>query len=279
MVRLVLMAISRAIGLNHIAVCAAFFGLQHTHHILKGDVFEIPVMPSGVFEVVVFNSILMSIIDRYQYYHARPDFVKTVPWLRWIRRFYLDWTVPRDIKFTFRLDHAVGHYGDDEGVNSREGVKSFYNPELLMSDFGMKITDGRKSDHISVGPLSSISFLKRTFEFDPELGYHLAKLSLKSLVKTAVVRYSPRISDKDHGAQTLTTIVREAVLHGPEIHALFRDRALRAAEQGGFLDHPQFRVPTYETERDLLKAKKFSVYFNPEEVPDFAPDTFLFDDE
>lgn len=259
-VRMVYSAIGHHAGLDRRLIDVATRSEEFVQFLYKGDLFEHPQDPSGVKGVIENNSIDCSVKPRYDYYRERPDFVASVDWRGWLARFQQDPTVPKGLGFTFRRDCANAQFGDDNIHALRPGVPPVVHPERLLRECGVEVTSGDKSGTVALGSLQSVSFLKRTLVFDAELGYHLAPLALKSIVKTCVVRMPTTLSDSDHAALVLTHVVREAALHGPEIFEDFRSRALRAAAELKIEGHKLLRIHTYSNYRERLRKGIFSVY-------------------
>lgn len=258
-VRLVYSAIGYFAGLDRALIENAVRSEEFVRFLYKGDLFEHPQDPSGVKGVIENNSIDCSIKARYDYYRDRPDFVASVDWRGWLQGFAVDPTVP-DLGFTFRQDCANAQFGDDNVHALRPGVAPVVHPERMLRECGVEVTSGDKSGSVALGPLGSVSFLKRTLVFDQELGYHLAPLALKSVVKSCVVRMPTTLSDADHAALVLTHVVREAALHGDLVFEEFRSRAIEAARRLGLEGHKLLRIHSYENYRERLRRGVFSVY-------------------
>lgn len=265
-VRMVYSAIAHFAGLNREVVENLVRSQEFVKYIWKGDVFESAQDPSGVKGVIENNSIDCSVTMRFAYYAARPEVVASIPWEAWLERFPTDPTVPPGLPLTFRRDCANAQFGDDNAHALAPGVPNFVRPDLLLRERGILVTSGDKSGVVRQGPLSSITFLKREFKFDEELGYHLAALAPKSILKTALVRMRTSLSDADHAALALTQVVREAVFHGPEFFEEISSRALAAAKECGLVGHRLLRIHSYENYRERLRRGVFSVYKDIGEV-------------
>lgn len=265
-VRLVYSAIGYHAGLDRVLIETAIRSEEAVRYLYKGDLFEHPQDPSGVKLVIENNSIDGSVKARYAYYLQRPEFVASVDWRGWLARFAVDPTVPEPSRFTFRRDCANAQFGDDNVHALRPGVAPFIDAGVMLSHCGVEVTSGDKTGSVTLGPLSSVSFLKRALVYDAELGYHLAPLALKSIIKSCVVRMPTTLSDSDHAALVLTHVVREAVLHGPVVFEEFSQRARKAAARLNIEQHKLLRIHTYDNYRERLRKQIFSVYRDLAEV-------------
>lgn len=229
----------------------------------KGDIQESPAAPSGIQKIIEDNSVYQSLVARIVYYSRKPEVVAQVDWRGWVDRFAEDPRVPDSPLFSFRRDHALANFGDDQIMSDAEGVRSLLDPAVYRLLVGQEVTNGRKTADLSSGPLSTATFLKRTLHFDAELGYHLARLDKKSIVKTCVVQMPSTLSDVDHAAVTLTQAMREAALHGEEFYERVRSLSLAAAKREGFSDHAFFKPHPYAVLRRRMLEGAFSVYQDP----------------
>jgi hypothetical protein len=143
--------------------------------------------PSGHPLTVIINCLVNSIYMRYCYHELNPD--KEVD--------------------TFQENISLITYGDDNAAGSR--VDWFNHTEIarILSEVGIGYTMADKyAISVPFIKISDVSFLKRTFRYEPELDAYMANLDMNSIWKSLMIF----IPSKTESPQKQTVdIVRSAV--------------------------------------------------------------------
>jgi hypothetical protein len=235
---------------------------KHTIHSIKNDLISVFHNPSGCDATVQFNSLEISRGERYVYYRNDPR-IQT-PEVRaevksWIDGFFTN-PVPnfKTIKLDYRENNALATYGDDNLGASRVLLPN--QEEIWASEIGIVMTDGSKVGSIRQKPLEDVSFLKRAYVFDSELGMYLPPLSKKSLARTLLIRKPSTLSERDACADSCTQVLKEAVYHGKEFYEELFAFLSKLLKEKGLLDNPYLRLRTFEQHRQDIKDGKFRTW-------------------
>lgn len=143
--------------------------------------------PSGHPLTVIVNCIVNSLYMRYVYFELNP----------------------KHEVFSFKENVALITYGDDNAIGSCVDWFNHTAISEVLSTVGVKYTMADKNA-ISVPfiPISEVSFLKRTFRWDEEVGAYLATLDSKSIWKSLMI-FIP--SKTESPQRQSVDIVRSAV--------------------------------------------------------------------
>lgn len=258
---LFVMVLSHHLALQPKWACSLVRGASLARLVIKGDVFLAWWNISGQDDTVQVNGFATSLTTRMEYYRDRMDEFSDEYIAEYIGRVLTDPVVRAHPSLDFRRNVALVTYGDDKLVNAVRG-KFVLDDEWVFRVIGQRVTDGTKDANRSWKPLRDVQFLKRAFVWDDEMGRYLMVLARKSIIKTAVVRLPSELSDADHGAQTLSGILRECVGHGIEFYDEVRARVLQAGRDFGLDQSPLFSAPPYAVMRDLLRDPAFSAGSN-----------------
>lgn len=152
--------------------------------------------PSGHALTVIVNSIANSLYMRYTFLVLRPMGVK-----EGFKSFVRLWT-----------------YGDDNAMGVSPSAPWFNHTAIqkVLADVGIGYTMADK-DAISVPYISmaEVSFLKRTWRWEDEIGAHVGPLCRESIEKSLMICVEKsNVSEKAHAVQVISTAVREAFFHG-----------------------------------------------------------------
>lgn len=139
------------------------------------------------------------------------------------------------------------HYGDDFMMAAKPVVLPWFNQMTLFDYFqenGLELTDTNKGPFSApTTPWSDVSFLKRAFRLDEDVGMYMAPLEIASIYKSMHVwpvklEWAPEV----HAAQILNGAMRELLQHG---RAAYEDRAPKLLEVAR-----RFGSDTYMDQRD-----------------------------
>lgn len=141
--------------------------------------------------------------------------------------------------------------GDDNLWSVHPDAHEYFHPKALgeaLSCLGMKYTDENKEElgtHFK--PLTCVSFLKRTFRYEPLVGRYVAPLSM-STIKEMPYWTNKGSAERIHTLDTFDSAIIELSLHGKQVFDSVSGRMLSAARK---IRH----VPDYsEWSECLLKA-------------------------
>lgn len=148
--------------------------------------------------------------------------------------------------------HAVRllTYGDDNWGSFSANVHDFDKGIIArqLKEYGITYTNANKTECTSESSsLDDVEFLKRTWLFDPELGYHLAPLSRETLGNMCCnIRRSVHETEHDVVASTLVSMVSESFYHGPDVYRRTQTAATTIANRHN-LNLPDIISATYES--------------------------------
>lgn len=120
----------------------------------------------------------------------------------------------------FRKHVSMVSYGDDNMLNISDEAIEHFN-QLTMADaftkIGMTYTDESKSGNmVKARTLDQVSYLKRSFKFDPDLHSWLAPLDLETILE--IPNWIRRCPDEDEAViSNIEDAAAELSLHGKEI--------------------------------------------------------------
>lgn len=265
-------SVAQFLGLDALKLFHLTHGIKHTRMVIKNDIFTSFWNPSGHDDTVEFNGKLMSLGERYFYYHSRRDLFSDAEVLEYATNFFSN-SVVSDSRLTFRRDVALIHYGDDN-------VKATLVPQtdyvkIWKEDLGINMTSARK-DSAEFLPLTidEISFLKRTFRYDVDLKMYFPPLSKKSLMRSLLFKKDSTLSMTDHAAQALTEVSKESVFHGRAFCDEFVKLAREVASKYNLTQNPYFKVIDYDESINLYLEGKFRTWNAGENVQPLSLNDF-----
>lgn len=191
--------------------------------------------PSGHPLTVIINGLVNCIMMRYQYYLLNPD---------------------REAK-TFKDNVALMTYGDDNICSVSDNANWFNHTAIAsgFNDIGVGYTMADKeAKSIPFIDIKDASFLKRTWRFDDNIGYHLAPLEHDSIEKMLMVWVdSKSICEKEQAIAVISSAIREYFFYGEDIFEIKRQLFLDLIDNLDLqLWQDDFTLPTWnELERDF----------------------------
>jgi len=266
---LIMFYVSWLLGLNPVRSYQIVHGLRNAVWVYKNDFFQMGALNSSGNDITVeLNSFEGSIHERVLYYKMKypdglPDYMMEAV-VHVCRNFILDPHCVNkvEVPLTFRDHCSLAVYGDDS-LNAISPTCHFYDTDKVVplgKTFGIQYTDGQKADEICFRPLELVTFLKRNFVWDDELGFYIAPLGLKTLAKMLVLSKGSTLSRRDHGATLLTDVMRESVYHGEAFYNMMRSRVVAVAGLFGLLENGYFYVPEYQVYRELMRSGAFQTW-------------------
>lgn len=155
--------------------------------------------PSGHPLTVVINSIVNALYMRYVFGKLNPD------------GFHPE---------KFKENVILMTYGDDNFMNVKEGCDWFNHTSIqsCLAEVGIKYTMADKeAESVPYIDIKDVSFLKRTFRFDDDMGCYLAPLEHSSINKMLTVQVkSKTISAEAQALSAIQSAVREYFFYGKE---------------------------------------------------------------
>lgn len=113
-------------------------------------------------------------------------------------------------------------YGDDNCASTCHDAFTFEFLRDAFADCGYTLTPGDKDKATSGGPLTELTFLKRTPRWSQELGRWVLALSPKSIARACTWKVaSSAVSAEEQEAAVLVACAREAYLWGEPFYAEF----------------------------------------------------------
>lgn len=186
--------------------------------------------PSGQPLTVIVNCIINALYMRYVMRVVNPEF---------------------DLKDFKKFVHLIT-YGDDNASNVHSSLKSVYNHTVIantLKTIGVVYTMADKeAESIPFIPIEDVSFLKRTWRWDPDVagGAWMAPLDWASVDKMMTWWVgSDFMCAEDHAVMTMSNVIREAFQYGRVKFEDTRGRLLRIAEKID-LFLPPGTLPTWD---------------------------------
>lgn len=174
----------------------------------------------------------------------------------------LAWYISGHCIHRFRYAVRLLTYGDDNWGSIATDVMDFDKGVIAsqLARFGVIYTNADKTECTSKSStLDEIEFLKRSWLYDADLGYHLAPLSLETLGNMCCnTRKSSHETPHDVIASTLVSMVSESFFHGPEVYKRAQDAAFAVADRHN-LNLPDIISSSFESKRDVFLSD--SQYF------------------
>lgn len=254
-VSLLIYGISWAIGVAPKINYLIAKGFHQVLYCCKNDLFRAFFNPSGGDSTVELNGLALSLGERYVYYRTQGFRGDPAEVNRWFASFFEN-PVPEFPGLTFRDNVALVHYGDD----NLKTMRHHPGPDYLRvweEELGMVMTPADKSLKELVGRgISEVSFLKRTFVFDDELGFYLPRLDKRSIVRMLTMKNSG-MSAQDHACCVLNDAQREMVYYGPDEFESFMAMARAAVDVLGLTGNGYLRFEPYAHWRAQIAENAF----------------------
>jgi hypothetical protein len=211
------------------------------------------------------NGFAMSIGERYVYYRTYPVPYPT-EFYDWLVKFRQNPIPKMSDACTFRLNVALVTYGDDNGHTNRFPLGDSYL-KIWKDELGLIVTAADKSPEVKLGPLSEMSFLKRSFVWDEEFNMYLPPLDLKSLARMLLFKRESVLSQTDHGATVLSEVLRESVYHGRAFYDRMQKVATELAEKYHLKGNGYLEIRSYDYWREKIRCDEFQTWSLREPKP------------
>lgn len=195
--------------------------------------------PSGHPLTVIVNSFVNSLYLRYCYRILNPKQEVT----------------------TFRDDVAAITYGDDMVAGSRVDWFNHTTVQSTLHSIGIEYTMADKeSESVPFIHMNEVTFLKRHFVFDKEIGAIVGPLEWDSIEKMLTVIVKSRSVTIEHQTvDTISSALREIFFHGREKFVLWRKRLHDIVVKKDLLPYANDSTfPTWENLRDEFWAASSS---------------------
>jgi len=152
--------------------------------------------PSGHALTVIVNSIVNALYMRYCFIELRPP----------------------GCALDFKACVALFTYGDDNAMGVAESAPWFTHTAIqrVLADADIEYTMADKeAASVPYIPMSDVTFLKRAWRWEPDVGCYVGPLASESIGKMLTVCVAKaNISAESHAMQVIGTAVREAFFHG-----------------------------------------------------------------
>lgn len=191
-----------------------FCDLYNSNHICKNMIYQwFANLPSGHPLTTIVNTIVNILLIIMCFLLSNPDGLKGISKLSSVL--------------------VIICYGDDNVINVHPSIKSYFNQNtlpLLMANFGMEYTSEYKDDHAlaDTRPLSAITFLKRSFRYEKNLGKYLAPLDL-DVVLEIPYWFTDGMSNNFTVVQNVEVALKELSFHDKSVFDLWSERIVKAS--------------------------------------------------
>lgn len=129
---------------------------------------------------------------------------------------------PQEECVTFKSNVALMTYGDDNAMGVSKNVPWFNHTRLqnTMADIGIKYTMADKeAESVPYIPFKDVSFLKRTWRWDSDMGCYLAPLEEASIHKMLTVNVASKsICAEAQAIATIESAISEWFFHGKDVY-------------------------------------------------------------
>lgn len=187
--------------------------ITNSHHLYGDVIYDWDhSLPSGNPLTSIINSMYNSVVFRMAWFELQPE----------------------GFEGRFHEHVSLIAYGDDNAMNVSDVACEFFNHAALcdtLAHYGLTYTDENKSNvSYKYRPLANITFLKRSWRYEPQVGRFVAPLDFKTLrespywTKKGPDRYQNTVANFD--AQ-----LGELSLHGSEVYAQYASEMLEAARR------------------------------------------------
>lgn len=175
----------------------------------------------------------------------------------------------------FKKFVALLTYGDDNIMGISKLVRNFDHTVLVakLAEIGVEYTMADKeTESIPFVDIDDVSFLKRKWRWDPELGHHMAQLEESSICKMLTTCLpSDRISPEAHAIEIIVTALNEYFMYGRAVYntkrAMFEgiidEMNLQAYLTASTLCEGD-KLPTYEDRRSIYMGNRVGFDGYPE---------------
>lgn len=197
----------------------------------NGDLIEFfGTNPSGHVLTVIINSLVNCLYMRYCYYVLNPAHECT----------------------SFKEFVALITYGDDNAMGVHKSVPWFNHTSVqgVLGALGIKYTMADKeSESVPYIALHDVSFLKRTWRFDADVGHMLCPLELDSVEKSLMTWVvSKSVAPGAQAVDVLSSACMEMFFHGKSEHERMLDVTADIIHQLGIEAYSTpAKFPTWET--------------------------------
>ncbi|APG76773.1 hypothetical protein [Beihai picorna-like virus 57] len=237
--------------------------MRHVTYSVKNDLFRACMNPSGCDATVELNGMCLSLCERYVYYRSHPftgDWAAVDSWFAGI----LEKPEPPELEgLTFRRNVALIHYGDDNIKTMRFPPSKDYL-KIWKEELGFIMTSASAIkgvlETLVPAKITEVSFLKRMFVWDDELGYYIPPLDMRSITRMLVIKKDSSLTRNDHAATVLTEAHREMVYHGEEAFEAFVATAKELAEKHDLLNNPYFDLKPFAHWREQMAKDTFQTW-------------------
>lgn len=189
--------------------------IWNSRHVVGSLIIEwLRALPSGNPGTTIINTIYVSSVFR----------------MCWVTAHNEDLTSIR----TFTLHVRLTAYGDDHQYNVIGPVRSIFNertmPELMAKN-GMDYTMENKTETAvsDFRPITDITFLKRSYRFEPIVGRYVAPLSMETILEMPY--WSKKEFYHEICQTNFHTALRELALHGDSVFDTWAPIMLKAARE------------------------------------------------
>ncbi|MCW4012805.1 MAG: RNA-dependent RNA polymerase family protein, partial [Candidatus Bathyarchaeota archaeon] len=210
-----------------------------------GDVVQLTgINSSGNAATVFFNCLANLIILRYIYARLNPNKFTSEDFLQFVRLML---------------------YGDDNLSTVSDDIPwfNFESIQRELAKLGITYTPAKKSEGTyRYKKLEDTEFLKRGFTYQPHVNRVMGSLNLESIAKMVMVMIpSTTVSRDKQVVDMCASAVREAFLHGEELHASVTKDLRSALDEAGIIEIPDYTFPSY--------AELMSAYIEKSNQRDF----------
>lgn len=206
--------------------------------------------PSGHPLTVILNNLVNSLYMRYAYYFLHDG--EEVP------------------PFDERVKLVC--YGDDNTMSVHEDEKLFNHTSIAKVLEGVGVTytmADKKSESIPFIPISQVSFLKREFRYDENVGRYVAPLEIDSIAKSLhnyMFNRGSEVTKEEIAGAAVRNALNEFFYHGKQEYTV-RAKQLQEITDKHDLHLFVGEIPSYEMKLEEVEGRKFKFFDKFADVP------------
>lgn len=161
--------------------------------------------------------------------------------------------------FSFKQNVRAMTYGDDNALGVSNDIKWYNHSSIsqILATFGITYTMADKtSESIPYINIDDVSFLKRSWRYDPDIGDYLAPLEEESIIKSLMINVkSKTISHQAQAIEVVNSAVREYFFYGKEKFEQMSNLLKQIVHDSNLDDYiKENTFPTWDQLRDDFHA-------------------------
>lgn len=174
------------------------------------------------------------------------------------------WAMEGNFLSRFKTLVNLMTYGDDNIMGVSRDVANFDHTVLVrnLATLGVTYTMADKeAESVPFVNIADVTFLKRGWRLDPEVGHHVAQLEHDSISKMLTMHLPSKVvCSEQHGVDIMFTALAEYFFYGRETFNDRREMFLSIIEELGLAAYYHREFPTYDEILAVYRSNSEDVY-------------------